>query len=214
MRRMHVALAVLSVAGPLAAQEHDADRAVEGGGSLAERWMGRTDRGQSFDDVKFTEQDGMLEISVGPALILYRPEDEAAGTYTVSGTFQQLSSKGHAHGVGLFFGGDDLQGPDQVYTYFLLRSDGNVLVKTRTGSETAYLTRWTESASVRQEDDSGNATNLMSVEVGTDDVVFKLNGQEVHREKRTDVYSDGIWGVRLNHNLDMRISDLKLDGGE
>lgn len=214
MRWMRVALAVLCVGGPLAAQEHDADRAVEGGGSLAEGWMGRTDRGQNFDNVRFTAEEDLLEISVGPALILYRPEDEAAGTYTLSGTFQQLSSKGHAHGVGLIFGGDDLQGPNQVYTYFLVRGDGNFLVKTRTGSETAYLTRWTESASVHQEDDSGDATNVMSVEVGTDDVVFKLNGQEVHRERRTDVYTDGTWGVRLNHNLDMRISGLKLDGGE
>lgn len=209
MRWTRAALAALLVAGPLAAQgEQDADRMVESGGTLAEGWMGRTDRGQDFENVRFAEEGGVLDISVGPGLILYRPGDRASGAYTVSGTFQQVSAKGHAHGVGLIVGGDDLQGPDQVYTYFLVRSDGNFLVKTRTGSETAYLTRWTESAAVRQEDESGNATNVISVEVGAEDVVFKLNGQEVHRAKTADLYTDGIWGVRLNHNLDMRISDL------
>lgn len=206
------ALPVSMLATPLSAQEGDADRAVEGGGTLAEGWMGRTDRGQNFDNVRFTETDGTLDISVGPALILYRPGDTAEGTYTVTGTFEQVSTKGHAHGAGLIIGGADLQGPGQVYTYFLVRGDGAYLVKTRTGDETAYLTQWTPSGAIHKEGADGHATNTMSIEVGATDTVFKLNGTEVHREKTADIYTDGIWGVRLNHNLDMRIGSLAVDG--
>jgi len=100
-----------------------------------------------------------------------------------------------------------------VYTYFLVRGDGNFIIKTRKGSETFELAPWTPSGAIQQSDDSGHATNDMSVEVGSDDVVFKLNGQEVHREKTADIYTDGVWGVRLNHNLDMRVKNLGMHAG-
>ncbi len=206
-------LVALVVASPLMAQEKmDDDRKVEGGGTLAEGWMGRTDEGQNFDNVRFSDEGGVLDISVGPGLVLYRPGDQADGEYTVSATLEQLSSKGHSHGVGLIIGGDDLQGPDQVYTYFLVRGDGNYIIKTRTGGETAELAPWTPHASIHASDDSGHASNDMAIEVGAENVVFKLNGQEVHREKTADIYTDGVWGVRLNHNLDMRIKNLALHG--
>ncbi len=214
MRSSLVALMTLLLAVPLAAQEPmDADREIEGGGELAEGWMGRTDRGQNFDNVRFSDEGGTLDISVGPAIVLYRPENMAHGSYTASGTFEQLSSKGHGHGIGLIVGGDDLQGPNQVYTYFLVRGDGYYIIKTRTGSETFELAPWTPHGSIHQSDDAGHATNDMSVEVGAEDVIFKMNGQEVHREKTADIYTDGVWGVRLNHNLDMRIKNLALHGG-
>ena len=214
MRSSLVALMTLLLAVPLAAQEPmDADREIEGGGELAEGWMGRTDRGQNFDNVRFSDEGGMLDISVGPAIVLYRPENMAHGSYTASGTFEQLSSKGHGHGIGLIIGGDDLQGPNQVYTYFLVRGDGYYITKTRTGSETFELAPWTPHASIHQSDDAGHATNDMSIEVVAEDVIFKMNGQEVHREKTADIYTDGVWGVRLNHNLDMRIKNLALHGG-
>jgi hypothetical protein len=202
------------MAVPLAAQEPmDADRAIEGGGELADGWMGRTDRGQNYENVRFTDEGGMLDISVGPAIVLYKPGNMAHGAYTVSGTFEQLSSKGHAHGIGLIVGGGDLQGADQVYTYFLVRGDGNFIIKTRTGDETFELAPWTPNGAIHQSDDSGHATNDMSVEVGASDVIFKMNGQEVHREKTADIYTDGVWGIRLNHNLDMRVKNLKMAGG-
>ena len=213
MRAIRFALVALVVASPLMAQEEmDADRKVEGGGSLAEGWMGRTDQGQNFENVRFTEEGGVLDISVGPGLVLYQPGDQADGEYTVSATFEQLSSKGHAHGIGLIIGGDDLQGPNQVYTYFLVRGDGNYIVKTRTGDQTAELAPWTPHASIHESDDSGHALNDMSIEVGAENVVFKMNGREVHREKTADIYTDGVWGVRLNHNLDMRVKNRSLHG--
>ncbi len=214
MRSSLVALAALLLALPLAAQEQmDPDRAIEGGGELAEGWMGRTDRGQNYENVRFTDVGGVLDISVGPAIVLYKPGNMAHGAYTASGTFEQLSSKGHAHGIGLIVGGGDLQGPDQAYTYFLVRGDGNYIIKTRKGDETFELAPWTPHGSIHQSDDSGHAENDMSVEVDAENTIFKLNGQEVHRHKTSEIPTEGVWGVRLNHNLDMRVKNLKLSSG-
>lgn len=212
MRTSFVALVALMLAMPLVAQEPmDADRAIEGGGELADGWMGRTDGGQNYENVRFDDNGGMLDISVGPAIVLYKPDNMAHGEYTVSGTFEQLSSKGHGHGIGLIVGGDDLQGADQVYTYFLVRGDGNFIIKTRKGDETFELAPWTPHASINQSDDAGHAENDMSVEVDGENAIFKLNGQEVHRHKASEIYTEGVWGIRLNHNLDMRVKNLELD---
>ncbi len=114
MRSIPLTLVALSLALPAMAQ--DADRAVTGGGQLAPGWMARTDRGQNFDNIRFVEKDGGWDITVGPAVTLYRASDMASGEYTISANIEQLSSKGHGHGTGLIFGGKDLQGDDQVYT--------------------------------------------------------------------------------------------------
>jgi hypothetical protein len=199
------------MAMPLSAQERmgrDADVAIEGGGVLAEGWNARTDRGQNFDNVKFTDDHGTLEISVGPAIVAYRDEFMASGDYTVSATIEQLSSKGHGHGTGLIVGGDDILGPEQVYTYFLVRGDGSYIIKTRTGSETAEVMPWTEHESI-DADELGTTSNDMSIQVMGADMIFSINGSEVHRAPKADLYHEGIYGIRLNHNLEMRISGLK-----
>ncbi|RMH15320.1 MAG: hypothetical protein D6701_10145 [Gemmatimonadetes bacterium] len=203
------------LARPAAAQEEmDADRAVAGGGALPAGFEGRTDRGQGFENVRFEIKDGLYHISVGPAVVLYRPEHTASGTYRLTSTVTQTSSKGHAHGAGLIFGGADLQGPDQVYTYFLVRGDGTFIVKTRTGATTALVSeRWQPHPALHTEDANGHATNELEVEVGEEDVIFRANGQEVFRAPRSELYTDGVYGIRLNHNLDMIISPPELHTG-
>lgn len=204
--------AAVCTAIPLSAQEDmkmDADRAIEGGGVLAEGWMARTDRGQDFEDVRFTDDHGTLEISVGPAIVAYRDEFTGSGDYTVSATIEQLSSKGHGHGTGLFVGGADILGTDQVYTYFLVRGDGFYIIKTRTGDDTAEVMPWTEHEAIRV-DEIGTTSNDLAIQMLADDVIFWINGQEVHRAAKADLYHEGIYGIRLNHNLEMRISKLML----
>jgi hypothetical protein len=211
MRKTGLLLATtLLMAMPLSAQERmDADRAIEGGGVLAEGWMARTDRGQNFDNVRFTDNNGTLEISVGPAIVAFRDEFMASGDYTVSASIEQLSSKGHAHGTGLIVGGHDLLGPDQVYTYFLVRGDGSYIIKTRTGDTTEEVMPWTEHEAIDL-GELGKTTNELSIQVMGADMIFSINGQEVHRAAKADLYHDGIYGIRLNHNLEMKISGLSM----
>jgi hypothetical protein len=210
MRSIPIALLALSITLPAAAQ--DADRAVAGGGELAPGWLARTDGGQNFDNVRFEEEGSGWDISVGPAVVLYRPGDMATGDYTISATVEQLSSKGHAHGTGLIFGGKDIQEAGQVYSYFLVRGDGSYIIKTRTGDGTAELVGWTQNEAIHASEEA-HMTNDVAVRVSGEDVIFLVNGTEVHRLKKADMYTDGVVGFRLNHNLDMHIDNFRINRG-
>ncbi len=208
MRSIPLTLVALSLALPAVAQ--DTDRAVAGGGRLAAGWMARTDRGQNFDNIRLVEKGGGWDITVGPGVTLYRENDMATGSYTISATIEQLSSKGHGHGTGLIFGGKDMQADGQVYSYFLVRGDGSYIIKTRTGSSTAGVRGWTKNAAIN-ESELANVTNEVTVRVTSSDVIFMVNGTEVDRVPVADLYTDGIVGLRLNHNLDMHIDNFTIE---
>ena len=208
MRSISLAVLALAVAVPAVAQ--DADRTVEGGGQLAPGWMARTDRGQNFDNIKFEESGTGWNITVGPGVALYRESDVAMGEYTLSVTIEQLSSKGHGHGTGLIFGGRDLQAEGQAYSYFLVRGDGSYIIKTRTGATTAEIVGWSKNSAIN-ESELAHMKNDVSVRVAGADVIFMVNGTEVHRVPKADMYTDGIVGIRLNHNLDMHIDNFKIE---
>lgn len=208
MRSIPLTLVALSLALPAAAQ--DADRTVSGGGQLAHGWIARTDRGQNFDNIRLVEKGTGWDITVGPGVTLYRENDRATGNYTISATIEQLSSKGHGHGTGLIFGGKDMQGADQVYSYFLVRGDGSYIIKTRTGDDTAEIRGWTKSEAINASE-LAHMTNEVAIRVADGDVIFMVNGTEVDRVPAADLYTDGIVGLRLNHNLDMHIDSFKIE---
>lgn len=195
---------------PLAAQQHnDSERTIAGGGALLAGWHARTDGDRPLQNVKMTKLASGWQIDNGPALVLWRDDMTATGNYSVKGTFHQVSSKGHAHGVGLVVGGKDLAGPGQVYTYFLVRGNGDWLVKTRTGAETAWVnTEWTHHDAIRVDGADGTNTNTLEIRVQGGQMVFLANGTEIFRHAAKGLYTDGNYGVRLNHNLTIQVSDL------
>jgi hypothetical protein len=172
--------------------------------------MARTDRGQNFDNIRLVEKGTGWDITVGPGVALYRENDRATGSYTISATIEQLSSKGHGHGTGLIFGGKNMQATDQVYSYFLVRGDGSYIIKTRTGDDTAEVRGWTKNGAIN-ESELAHMTNEIAVRVANGNVIFMVNGTEVDRVPAADLYTDGIVGLRLNHNLDMHIDSFKIE---
>jgi hypothetical protein len=203
-RTLLAVAAVLLVAPAAAAQDHDPDQAVKGG-AFPPGWTGRTDRGQPLDDVNFRAMGAGLHVTLGPSSILYREADAASGAYEVSATITQTKAPTHPEAYGLFIGGRDLQGADQAYTYFLIRANGQFLVKRRAGSQTSDVASWTANPAVKAQDEAGKATNTLSIAVGADRVRFLVNGTEVHSAPRSEVDPDGIAGLRVNHNLDLHI---------
>lgn len=214
MKPLLLLLILCALALPAAAQHtqhaarNDPDQQVAGGGIQVAGWTARLDRTDAkLTEVKFRAEDTGFHVTSGPAAIFYHEAHTATGTYTVQGTFTQTKAPAHPEAYGLFLGGQNLQDADQSYLYFLVRGDGKFLVKRRTGSETHTLVNWTEHAAVQKPDATGRATNTLSAAVQPDAVRLLVNGTEVARVPRSFA-TDGRYGLRINHNLDVVIRDF------
>lgn len=207
-----VALVAL-LAVPAAGQQEqpaaaDSDRAVQGGGTVPEGWTVRTDGKADAKNVKVATMGKGMHVTLGPAIILYRASNTGSGPFHTLATFTQTKPIEHAEGYGLFFGGQGLDGPDQSYTYFLVRQDGNYLVKRRNGEKTTEVSKgWVPSPAVKKPDAKGASTNLLEVDAKKDPtkVKFLVNGQVVYTADAKDMAVDGAVGIRANHNLDLHI---------
>src|SRR5215831_2587335 len=113
MRRIHFAALAILLAAPLFAQ------APKG-------WKLRVDRSTSASDpdaagdIKFVTSGSGFHATNPQAAIYWNPADKATGTYTLKGTFTLMKPSGHTNYYGLVFGGGDLDGANQSYTYFLV----------------------------------------------------------------------------------------------
>lgn len=216
-----VLLAALVAPTPVAAQDDDPTHAVHGSGQLPAGWALRFDPvrarpgaptppAPTAADVAFMAMGGGFHVQSGPSAIYYRESEPATGAYTLSARFTQSRSMGH-EAYGLVLGGSNLQTPEQTYLYFLIRpADGAVLINHRTSDAAPRsLVAWTPAAAVNEEAaGTGAATNELSVRVTPDAVHFLVNGTEVQSLTRAQLggaSTDGLVGVRINHNLDLMI---------
>ena len=203
MRRLILLSTLLTVAlVPLAAQS-------------TAGWKVRPDRSTNASD-----PDGAGEIqfmamgkgfhAVNPAAAVYwHPSNTATGTYTLKGTFTLNKPSGHNNYYGLVFGGSGLEGPNQSYLYFLIGQNGTFIVKRRLGDpKTEDVMGRTPSDAIRKPEAGGTSTNTLEVRVGADKVDFVVNGTSVHSAPRAGLTTDGLWGIRVNHQLDVMITDI------
>jgi hypothetical protein len=198
-------LAALLAAPLLAQHQSDPDKKVAGGGTLPTGWKARLDDSAPIAGVKVMPMGGGLHFMTGPAGIYYRPSDKASGAYEARATFTQMEPAAHPEAYGIIIGGSGLEGAAQKYTYFLIRQDGKYLIKRRAGAETPTIADWTDSPSVRKADTSGKMSNTLAVDVGRDKVRFLVNGAEVTSTDTAKVDTDGVAGLRINHNLNVHV---------
>jgi hypothetical protein len=188
----------------------DPDQAVAGSGVPA-GFVGRTDEaGSPISGAKYTAAaNGSWEVRTGPAHILYSPSLVAHTHYTVSAKFDQVEAPHHPEAYGIFIGGQQLDGPGQRYAYFLVRGDGKFAVKVRDGDDARTVLPFTASPAVPQADASGKASYTLRVAV-TDRVRFYVNDQVAATIDAKSVPTDGIAGVRINHNLHVIVTPASL----
>ena len=178
-------------------------------------WMVRADRSTSASDpdgagsIKFMQMGSGFH-AVNPAAAVYwNPANTASGNYTVKGTFTLLKPSGHTNYYGLVFGGSDLEGAKQAYTYFLVAQDGTWLVKKRTGdSATDNVLPKTANDAVKKPGADGKSTNALEVRVGADKVDYVVNGTVVGSTPKAGMKTDGTYGIRVNHLLEVQIDGL------
>jgi hypothetical protein len=195
---------------PMSSASSDVDRAT-GGSGLPAGFVGRTDNPSAqITAAKYTASGGSWDIVTGPAHIVYRPEDVATGNYTASATIDQLEKPAHREAFGLFIGGKDLDKPTQAYTYFVVAGTGELLVKVRDGDKTRDVIKWTASPDVPKADASGKASYALGAQVTGDAVKFMVNGKQVASVSKVGLPTEGIAGLRVNHNLHVKASPISI----
>ena len=200
--------------GGMGGMHHDDPKPVEGGGKLPAGWSARVDRDQSLASVKFVQQGEGWHVSLGPAVVLFREADQASGNYSVSARFTQSKSE-YPEGYGIVIGGSNLAQASQRYTYFLVRGDGKFIIKRRNGPDQrgenpSTIADWTDNAAINQVGDDGKGTNELAVTVSAGRVTFLANGKQLYSTEAAKVDTQGIIGLRANHNLDVQIDGFTI----
>jgi hypothetical protein len=214
IRRSLTTLSLLALAAaPLAAQgANDPTHKVEGG-ALPAGWMGRTDKPtDKLTDAKFVAMGSGFHATSGPAAIYWNPKNVTSAAFTASTTVTQTKAPTHPEAYGIFFMGKDLDTPQQNYAYFLVRGDGKYMVNHRAGADIHKIIPWTDSPAVNKADANGKATNKLTVDASkADSVRLLVNDKQVAALPMSHLgKTDGLVGLRVNHNLDVHNGDLTI----
>ena len=170
-------------------------------------WKQRIDRSTNASDpdpageVKFMAMAGGFHTANPQAAIFWNPKNTATGNYTLKATFAQNQRSSHPNYLGLMFGGSNLDGANQSYTYFTVAQNGTWLVKQRNGEATKDIVARSKNEAIVQIDANGKATNTLEVRVLADKIDYVVNGTVVGSSPKTGVTTDGIYGFRVNHAL-------------
>jgi len=205
-RQMCVVMLAMLAVVPLAAQ------APEG-------WLLRADESTTASDpdapgaIKFMKTATGFHATNPQAAVFWHPTNTAIGTYSLKGTFTLMKPSGHTNYYGLVFGGTELDGPRQTYLYFLVAQDGTWLIKRRAGNETTQdVVTKTAHTAVKKPDASGMSTNALELRVRADKIEYLVNNAVVHTTPKSGMTAktDGLYGVRVNHQLEVRVDGLSM----
>ncbi len=203
--QVHVAALALAISIPLAAQS-------------PQGWKVRVDRSTEASDpdasgaIKFVTMGAGFHATNPQAAVYWNPVNTATGAYTLKGTFTLMRPSSHPNYYGLVFGGTALEGAQQSYLYFVVAQNGMWLIKGRNGSDTRTIAGYTSNEAVKVPDSTGKSTNALEVRVGAGKIDFVVNGVVVHTEPKSGALAktDGIYGIRVNHLLDVQIDGLNV----
>ena len=200
--------AVLAAAGSLTAQEGELP--------FPDGWEVRFDReGVSMEELSFVTMPPGMHVTTGPAMIAYHPDSTVTGSYTLESEVFLFDPGDRREGFGFFVGGSDLDGESQRYTYFLLRQGGEFLVKAREGVETRVIQDWTAHEAIRSwaEGEDATARNHLVLQVDESGLRLRVNDATVWEGRASSVATDGIFGLRINHGLNLHVTSISTGTG-
>lgn len=201
-RTLRIAALALAAIAPLAAQ------APKG-------WKMRVDRSTSASDpdasgsIQFVTSGSGYHATNPQAAVYWNPANTATGAYTIKGTFTLMKPSGHTNYYGIIFGGSDLEGPQQQYLYFVVAQNGTWLIKRRNGNaSTENVSPKTPNDAVQKPGADGKSVNNLEVRVGADKIDYVVNGTVVHSMPKGQLKTNGIYGIRVNHLLEVQVDNL------
>ncbi len=216
-----IMLASLFFTGLAYAQGPDGSRPQGENLGIPEGWTVRFDNNaEAFTlsakpdtgDVYFVNMTPGWHITTGPRAIFYHEDNMASGNYTLSSKIYLFDTKGRdREAFGLFIGGQNLDNEQQEYLYFLLRNTGEYLVKLRRGDATETVVEWTETGAMNRfiaGEESTTAENDLAVRVRDGKLSFLLNGQVLTSLDASGFTTDGHYGLRVNHAINLHVANL------
>jgi hypothetical protein len=179
-------------------------------------WMLRADRSTAASDpdaagaIKFVAMPGGFHAITPQAAVFWNPANTVTGNYTLKGTFTLVRPSSHTNYYGLVFGGQSLENSGQQYLYFTVAQNGGWLIKRREGDVNTQTVAQEGSPVVKRPDATGKSVNALEVRVMPGKIDYLVNGTLVHSTPRTGLTAktDGIYGIRINHVLDVMIEGL------
>ncbi len=220
-----VALALVASFAASAAAAQDADRSVEDGGIKVSGWKGRIDRrpmsqGKTISDSKFAKEGDGFRLSVGPAGNFWNDAHVASGDYEVKATFKEHKmAASHPHSYGMFIGGANLESDTETLLYCIVYGNGTYSVKTFHGANVSTLVNKEAHDALNTADENGESTNEIGWRVQGGKASCVVNGTEVKSFDRAEIVgpdklvsTDGVYGLRVSHNLELTVMGLKMSG--
>jgi hypothetical protein len=219
-----VALTLCTTASAFA---QDAAVAVKDGGVFAKGWTGKIDAqeekaGQALNNARLDEKGGALHVRTGPAVTYWNPANKAAGTYTVSATFDEakyMELMDHPHPYGIMIAGNDLGTADQSYIYCSAYGNGTFIVRGMGPAPFQVSARKPEpnAAIAKAAGKLSPVKQDIAVTVDGDNISCAINGTVVGTYKKADVVAagklkstDGVYGIRFAHNTEATVTGLKM----
>ena len=165
-------------------------------------------------DLKVMAMGKGFHVVGGPAGTFWDPKNTASGNYTVRASFTLNKPSNHTNYYGIIFGGTDLEGAAQSYTYFIVAQNGQFQIRTRTGDQAASVhptgRGGAASEAIKVPGTDGRSTNALEVRVAGDTVSYVINGTVLNTTPKSAVKTDGIVGVRVNHLLDVQVDGFEV----
>ena len=219
-----VALTLCTTASAFA---QDAAVAVKDGGIFAKGWAGKIDAqeekaGANINQARLDEKGGTLMVRTGPATTYWNPANKAAGSYTVSATFNEpkyMNLMDHPHPYGIMIAGNDLGTENQSYIYCSAYGNGTFIVRGMGPAPFAASARKPEpnAAIAKAAGKDQPVKQDIALSVTADKIECAINGTVVGSYNKADVVAagklkstDGVYGVRFAHNTEATVSNLKM----
>ena len=200
------------------------NRSVAGGGITAPGWQGMvdpTEKSSGVKDAKLEMQGQDLHVVTGPAITYWKPDNKAAGDYTVKATFNEpkyMNLNDHPHPYGIVIGGNDMGTPQATYLYCTAYGNGRFIVRGFGPAAFQVNGRGEANAAVHKAEGKDQPViQEIAMSVKGDKVECAINGTVVGSYNKSDIVgpgklksTDGVYGIRFAHNTEGTVSGLAL----
>lgn len=172
--------------------------------------------GKGRDSTVLTEMAPGVHIRSGPSALFWSPvKNTGKGTFTATATmYLGPPTTATPVGYGMFFGGKEMGSPNARYTEFLVRNDGNFMVRRHEGAKVVMIHDWSYVAGIGRHGGQYDhiIRNIFRVVVEPTMVTLMCNKVVVITLPRREVAPDGEFGMRIGAEQEMTVDAMGVEG--